>query len=177
MEVDLYWRTRTIADAQAVWARTIPPAETGYIAKLDFHADKKGGDAAQDCVVDEAHGAKPMWKALDEAEPAHPISERGDQLYVRYEALAFIGVDNHSVGGFRSGEDDKHVYFEVFFREKKSIQISLACKWRNAARTNRLQDDPHTNWLQGELNEPVNTAPRVFRVRGWPMLMEFGPFQ
>jgi hypothetical protein len=158
---------------RSVWARDIDPVDRGYVAQLYFHAEKKGGDAAEDCIVQEAQGAKPMWKRLERDPPPNSTFEQDGQLYVRVEALDFIGTDNYSVGYFKRGEDAKDVEFEVFFREKKSILVSLVCRGRNAPSTNPLQGGPRTNWLQGELNEPMNTAPPVFRARGHPWLIAY----
>ena len=142
---------------RSVWNRTIPPADRGCAARLSFHAEKKDGDAAEDCIVVEGQDAKPMWKWLDRDPPPNSFSERDGQLYVRSEALAFIGADNYSVGSFKRGRYTKDVEFEVFFREKQSIRVRLACR-----------GSPRSIWLAGELNEPVNTAPPRFRVRGYP---------
>jgi hypothetical protein len=159
---------------RSAWARTIPPLDDkGYIAQVYFRAEKKGGDVAEDCIVQEMHGAKPMWKRLEQVPPPNSTYERDGQLYVQADALAFIGSDNYYVGSFRRGKDQKDVNFEVFFREKKSIRINLACRGRNASRTNPLQDGPRSNSLPGELNEPVNTALRVFRARGHPWLTAY----
>jgi hypothetical protein len=159
--VDLYDFRRQ--GTQSVWGpKRAAPADTGYVAQLYFYAEKKGGDETRDCIVVEMQGAKPMWKRLDLTPPANSTSEQNDQLYVRYAALAFIGADNHSVGSFKRGKDAKSVEFEVFFREKKSIRISLLCgRFRS------------TSWLSADL-EPVNTAERAFRVRGYPWLEEYG---
>jgi hypothetical protein len=158
---------------RAAWARTIPPIDKGYVAQLYLRAEKRGGDAAEGCIVQEMHGAKPMWKWLEAEPPPNSTSEHDGQFYVLSDALAFIGVDNYSVGYFKRGEDAKDVEFEVFFREKKSIRVRLACRGKDGSRTNPLQGGPTTIWLQEELKEPVDSPPRVFRARGHPWLMEF----
>jgi hypothetical protein len=153
-------------DFEGVWAGTIPPADRGYVAKLEFYADKTGGDAVEDCIVEEVHGTKPMWEWLDPAPPINMARKSGDNFYLSSKALRWIGADYYSVHNFgERREDGKPVKFEIFFREKQSIQVRLVCDW--PPRTTWLEERKQpTNWLQEELNETVKSAPRAFRVRG-----------
>jgi hypothetical protein len=152
-------------DFGGVWDRTIPPDDRGYVAKLEFYADKTGGDAVQNCIVEEVHGAKPMWKWLDPDPPPNMARRSGDNFYLLSKALAWIGADHYGVGNFERNEDGRPVEFEVFFREKQSIQVRLVCDW--PPRTDWLRERRlPTNWLQAELNETVKTDPRAFRARG-----------
>jgi hypothetical protein len=74
---------------RAAWARTIPPIDKGYVAQLYLRAEKRGGDAAEGCIVQEMHGAKPMWKWLEAEPPPNSTSEHDGQFYVLSDALAF----------------------------------------------------------------------------------------
>jgi hypothetical protein len=137
-------------DRQSVWARTIPPAETGYVAQLEFVVDNQSGAAARNCMV-ETRPAKLMWPWLDPAPPQYD-QRPGSEFW---RPGHWIGVDRYELGRLRGGEGDKSVEFEVFFREKKlPLKVRLVCDGRK------------TPWLQEELNESVKTVPRVFRVMG-----------
>jgi hypothetical protein len=144
---------------EVVWAKTLPRAETGYIAQLEFVVEKRSDAPAKNCVV--RADAAPMWQWLDPAppppqpyRPSGADSGLGLERLVFFDWLRWIGRDHVWVGDFPRGPDEKGVTFEVFFREqKRPLKVWLVCERR------------FTPWVEIEIKAPGKIGTPFVRIR------------
>jgi hypothetical protein len=155
-------------DVERFLARTLPPAETGYVAQLEVVVDKKS-DAPRDNCVAEAD-PKSLWDRHHDPVPPQdgPPWERPDGAINLLYLRPWVGVDRLLVGDFRRGPDEKRVPFEVFFRDEKrfpdpkdDFRVRLVCEDRSSPRSvSRI-----TDWLPTKISAPDKTGTPYVRIR------------
>ena len=145
-EADLYDLDRQ--DRQLVWARAISPDKRGYVAKLQFVADKKTDAAVRGCEVQA--DATPMWTWLP-PEPTQCDAKPGGEFCPTWP---WLGTDRLWVGELPRGTEN--VEFEVFFQKKRHIEVRLLCEGGK----------PYTRWNGIDVNPVTKSGRPVFRIKG-----------
>jgi hypothetical protein len=171
-QTNLYDLGERAQDLKRFWTKTLPPVETGYLARLEFVVVKKSVAPAKNCMVEA--DTTPMWTWLDPAPPKDGYGEwrlNGEYWY----PAPFVGTDRLRIGDLPRGPDETPIKFEVFFREKKrSLSVRLICEgWVKRV----------TPWLSKEVGAPGKTNAPYIRVKlkknPWysvtPIDPKFGP--
>jgi len=163
-------------DVERFVGRTLPPAETGYVAQLEFVVEKKSDAPRANCVAKAL--PKSLWHGHPDPVPPQdgPPWEGPDGSIDLSHLSPWVGVDSLWVGYFRRGPDERSVPFEVFFRDEKRflgpkdelLWVRLAC-----------EDDPDslvrgsaptsvpriTGWVKKEISAPDKTVTPYVRIR------------